>query len=314
VLADNKLNDLIFFDEYLLPHQILKLYHTTLIHNPSIVLASSKSVYVPYHPGPYSLKFVLSGHEKYFLGKRSYRVTHENFLLLNAGSEYATLIDSSHPSEILTLNFPSSFFNKIISGDPFYSDYNHSEDRGDLFTERLYTYTPTWNTLVKKLITDVHSKSNLHALSLQESMYDLGTQMLYTNRENYREALAIPLKKQSSRTEIYRRLYYIRDYIYSNFNQPIQLNTLCKVGMLSEFYMIKCYKHLFGVTPLEDLIRYRMQIAHQMITESHHTITEITHSVGYSGLTSFSKLYKKYFHYSPTAHRELYSKSISKNN
>ncbi|MGZ3846693.1 MAG: helix-turn-helix transcriptional regulator, partial [Flavisolibacter sp.] len=79
---------------------------------------------------------------------------------------------------------------------------------------------------------------------------------------------------------------------------------LSGVCFMNETYLLRCFKNFFGITPRQYLIKKRMEAASQMLQSRRNLlITEICFNVGYDDLSSFSKLFKKYFRLSPEAYR-----------
>lgn len=299
----------IYIDTYFEPSQILHLYNKELQNHTAIINAVSKSSHVPNHWGPTSLKFSLRGEEKYTMARRQYAVSHEHFLVLNEGSEYATTIDSPEDVHIFTINFSKEFSFNAYS-QPSISNFFIDEDLADEkkqpeFIERLFPFECSWRAEILDIKELVESRFGSAALELDEKLNLLFAKMAQAHKGCLQETSSLLLKKKSTRLELYRRLCFVKDYIHSNFKNEFSLKELSQVGLLSEFYLIRHFKQLFSLTPFEYLIQLRMQKAHSLIACTDLPVHTVCSMVGYNDHSSFSKLFKKHFHYPPAKLRLL---------
>lgn len=299
----------IYIDTFFETSQILNLYRNHLQNHTAIINAVSRSSFVPSHWGPTSLKFSLAGEEKYTLDKRQYAVNLDHFLILNEGSEYATTIDSDEDVHIFTINFSRDFSFKAFRqpgiSNIFLDELNTEETYQPEFVEKLFPFEIAWRSEILEIKELVESRFETDSLELDEKLNLLFGKMAHAHDACMHETLSLSLKKKSTRLELYRRLYFVKDYIHSNFKNEFTLRDLSQVGLLSEFYLIRHFKQLFSLTPFEYLIQLRMQKAHALMTCTDLPVQVVCNMVGYNDHSSFSKLFKKHFHYPPAKLRLL---------
>jgi AraC family transcriptional regulator len=89
---------------------------------------------------------------------------------------------------------------------------------------------------------------------------------------------------------------YILDNLASNLTIPIIANN---VGT-NQCYLKKGFKEVYEQTIFEFIQENRMVKARHLLQMANPNITEISYSVGYASLSSFSQSYKNYFGISPT--------------
>ncbi len=70
--------------------------------------------------------------------------------------------------------------------------------------------------------------------------------------------------------------------------------------IVSEVYLRKLFAKYRGVSPSRYILNIRMNKAHSYLSDGYH-VGETAEMVGYSDIYQFSRVYKKYFGYSPTA-------------
>ncbi|MBP6794087.1 MAG: helix-turn-helix transcriptional regulator [Saprospiraceae bacterium] len=299
----------IYIDTYFESGQILNLYNNHLQNHTAIINAASRSSFVPSHWGPTSLKFSLSGEEKYTLDRRQYAVNLDHFLILNEGSEYATTIDSNDDVHIFTINFSKEFsinaFRQPEISRIFLDELKTEENNQPEFVEKLFPFENSWKSEILDIKELVESRLGSASLELDEKLNLLFGKMAHAHNDCLNEISHLSLKKKSTRIELYRRLCFVKDYIHSNFKKELTLKELSHVGLLSEFYLIRHYKQLFSLTPFEYLIQLRMQKAHALIACTDLPVQTVCNMVGYNDHSSFSKLFKKHFHLPPAKLRLL---------
>jgi len=74
---------------------------------------------------------------------------------------------------------------------------------------------------------------------------------------------------------------------------------------LSEPHFFRCFKHEFGVTPVEFILELRIRAARTMLQTTDESIKEISFSCGFNNLNFFLKMFKRYTGLTPTQYRNL---------
>lgn len=95
------------------------------------------------------------------------------------------------------------------------------------------------------------------------------------------------------------------EYIAKNYQENINLYTLCNLCNLSISHFIRGFKTYIGCTPHEYLLSYRLRQAKQLLITSSHTIEEIADKCGFNSASHFARAFRKLEHISPTQFRKL---------
>lgn len=93
------------------------------------------------------------------------------------------------------------------------------------------------------------------------------------------------------------------DYIEVNFCYHISVNSLADYIGINRKYLCTIFKTILGQTPIEYIIKTRMEKACHFLTNNDLSIAEISTSVGYSDQFVFSKQFKKTIGQSPSYYR-----------
>lgn len=97
----------------------------------------------------------------------------------------------------------------------------------------------------------------------------------------------------------------IVSYINQNYMEDISLENISKNMYLSPVYISKVFKDETGESPINYLIKTRLDRAKDLLEQGNMTIKEIAKSVGYNDAYHFSKLFKKYYGYPPSKHKAM---------
>ncbi len=95
----------------------------------------------------------------------------------------------------------------------------------------------------------------------------------------------------------------VRKRLHSEMGQTILLGALAREVGFTSAHLIRLFRHDFGCTPMEYLIRLRMEHAHLLLTETDHPIGEIAARCGYSNFAFFSSTFKARYGDTPREYR-----------
>lgn len=124
-----------------------------------------------------------------------------------------------------------------------------------------------------------------------------------------REVLEQKEKQQKGMSfETYNKSYAVKKiitYLNENYAQKISLDQIAHNMYLSPVYISKIFKDETGETPINYLIKIRLEKARQILEEeSDSSIKSIANQVGYEDVYHFSKLFKKYYGVSPLFYKK----------
>ena len=269
-----------------------------------IVHASSKWAEYPAHGGVLSVKCAFQGVENYQIGRHSYSVSDKNYLIVNKDTVRSSIINSPTLVNSFTVSFAprleSEMLTSMIGGEAKNLDNSDSASGQSFgFAERLYEFKNDY--LVSPAIH--YLRDQLHTMPPEEikEFVIKVLEGLFLTQENVRKEIdTLRFKKLSTRKEIYKRLYRSRDFIWSNFKDNLTLEDIAEVASMNTFYFLREYKKLFHITPHKFLQRLRMEEARNLILKNKLSVNEACQEVGFSDVSSFSKLFKRMFKVNPS--------------
>lgn len=99
---------------------------------------------------------------------------------------------------------------------------------------------------------------------------------------------------------------YVRkaiDYIKMNYYNKISITELAKLIGIDRIYLSSLFKEVVQVSPQLYLLQYRMDKACDLLNNPQLSVSDISHSVGYTDPLLFSKMFKKIKGVSPSHYR-----------
>ncbi|THF76707.1 AraC family transcriptional regulator [Cohnella fermenti] len=88
-------------------------------------------------------------------------------------------------------------------------------------------------------------------------------------------------------------------YMEENYHTEIDLSVLANLTHMNAYHFIHVFKSETGLTPIQYLIRYRMEVAKHYLTTTELTMAEIADKIGYRSETYFQNLFKRTIGVSP---------------
>lgn len=101
----------------------------------------------------------------------------------------------------------------------------------------------------------------------------------------------------------------VAQYIHMHYAESITLETLSKVGCLDRSYLVRSFKKRYNRTPIDYLIKVRLNNARDLLLDTDLSIAEIAESCGYNNESFFISQYKNKFGKTPAQHRKSVEKT-----
>jgi AraC-like DNA-binding protein len=95
----------------------------------------------------------------------------------------------------------------------------------------------------------------------------------------------------------------VKRYIHENYTMELSLKHLAGLVFVSPFHLCRIYKQETGMTPIQYIIHYRIEVSKQHLSSSDETIGTIAKKVGYDSETYFQNIFKKITGLTPGQYR-----------
>lgn len=101
------------------------------------------------------------------------------------------------------------------------------------------------------------------------------------------------------------RILPVLDYIDENYEEKIYTDDLSAVLNLNNEYFCRLFKRIMHSTVTEYLNYVRVSKAERMLSDSDKTISEVSLDSGFSSVSYFNRIFKKYKNCSPSVYKRI---------
>ena len=112
--------------------------------------------------------------------------------------------------------------------------------------------------------------------------------------------------EQHSSTFNYDPISKIIAYINKNYHNNISIASLCKLGSMSKSSLMRNFKNATGISPLQYLLRLRLNEAALLLCSTEKSLCEIAATVGFSDINYCGRQFKRILGLSPVLYRKKY--------
>lgn len=116
--------------------------------------------------------------------------------------------------------------------------------------------------------------------------------------------------KNSAHNKNYHEIIIAQNFLRTNFNRNISLEDLAELTGINKFYLIRVFKQQVGMSPIDFLIRVRMEEAQRLLIESNMAVSDISLVVGFQSPSHFSKTFREMNNCTPSQYRRQAYQSL----
>jgi AraC-like DNA-binding protein len=267
--------DYLDLDRWIMPLRFIDHYEL-------IFIQSGKGCHVvndkrcAYQPGDI---FFLGAHDQY------------SFLMKQHTSFYRLSFSSLYVSSLLTTNDqPWAHFNKPSSS------YLGSIATGTTDQDNL-------RALVAMLLSEKHTCRHLTDNPIVESLMKIILSLVDRFLCQH-EALVSP--RQSFSSTLTRQII---GYISQHIGEPdrLRMDTLADVFNYSPGHLSALFKRQAGDSIQQFIIRHKLKLVATKLRQTPLTVSQIADEYGFSDVCHLNKLFKRYYHHTPTTYRQTLS-------
>lgn len=92
----------------------------------------------------------------------------------------------------------------------------------------------------------------------------------------------------------------LKEYIEENYYYDLYLDELSLDIGISKFHLVRSFKKVYEISPIDFLIKTRLDIAKDILLKENKKVTEVAYEVGFKSYNHFTKSFKKHFNQSPS--------------
>ncbi|MDF2537633.1 MAG: hypothetical protein K0S76_654 [Herbinix sp.] len=273
--------------------------------NPTVYFVSKHKMT---HEGVYhehdfaELAYILSGKGKYLVNGQEFEVGAGDLVICNPGVKHVHIV--TNPKEP-TIEFFAGF-----------TDFHFRNMAPNSIELKNGSYVLHTSSELKQEIS-----KQCYAMIAERESNKLGRYFMF--KSHLMQMLLLVMREiadvdcsiqKGCNFETYNKNYAVNriiNYLNENYEQKISLEQIAHNMYLSPVYISKIFKEETGESPINYLIKIRLEKAKEiLLNESSGSIKSIANLVGYDDVYHFSKLFKKYYGISPLYYKK---KAMCKN-
>jgi len=231
----------------------------------------------------------------------NYTLNSKEAIYINSSSLHATTF-LSDDAEYISINFPSKLL-KYFPGSKIEQLYVIPYTTNLHYPPIKLTPAIDWQNKCLNhinLIIDLANSQKDYGweYKIAINIFNLWFEMI-SNTQNLSKTYSDTFLKNQTRMQL------MLSYIYSNYNKPISLIDISNSAHISNSECLRCFNKMIGTTPIEYLIKYRINKSIDLLTTTNLSIYDISNLIGFKNVNHFIQSFKKRENITPAKYRKF---------
>lgn len=256
-----------------------------------------------------TVRYVISGHEQYYLNGETVRVDCGKFLLVNKSQPHnAYMPYTSERASGFCVGIHNSMLNDVyhnnIVSDISLLDNPFTTTKKEFdFYDGIYEPSDTVNRYLSSLESKLNVVTGVVAVAQDELFFNIAERLLISQTLIRKKVSSIKASKHSTRQELYKRIAKAKRILDEENGNELPVAKIAAMVALSEFHFYRTFKQIHNVTPHQYRIKRRLQSAREKLYSTNIPVTQVSLESGFADVQSFSKAFRKEFSVSPLCFR-----------
>lgn len=232
--------------------------------------------------------YVVGGSGKFNIEGKLLPVTTDDMVIVNPNVEHTEVSYNQRPLEYIVLG---------VEG----LEYSAGEDADERwFMTNMQNAREALLHALREMLREIEYKAVGYELICQDLLEVLilrlmrhaGLQFLPTKTEHRK-----PGRKPS------KECAAVRHYIDNHFKENINLDMLSELVHVNKYYMVHSFTKEYGISPINYLISRRIEESKYLLSDTDHSLSQISHMLGFSSPSYFSQSFRRLEGMSPMEFR-----------
>ena len=232
--------------------------------------------------------YVVGGSGKFNIEGKLLPVTTDDMVIVNPNVEHTEVSYNKRPLEYIVLG---------VEG----LEYSAGEDADERwFMTNMQNAREALLHALREMLREIENKAVGYELICQDLLEVLilrlmrhaGLQFLPTKTEHRK-----PGRKPS------KECAAVRHYIDNHFKENINLDMLSELVHVNKYYMVHSFTKEYGISPINYLISRRIEESKYLLSDTDHSLSQISHMLGFSSPSYFSQSFRRLEGMSPMEFR-----------
>jgi len=248
----------------------------------------------------FEMVYIKKGNAVFEISGKPANIGPNDIIIIKPNQLHKLIVKSESGCEFIVLSF--KFTNQINSefSEASLEDFLNfvsSRASGDFITLKVSQKNEIINILNKILIEIENEEIGseflkyLHVLEL----FVLISRALKMEWENSIKAKSPKLKEL---------IHISVNFINNNFERDISVGDIAKYIFLSPSYFTRAFKEEVGISPINYLLKVRIDRAKELLAGTVNKVSDIALNVGFSNQQRFNEIFKKYSKITPLQYRK----------
>lgn len=229
------------------------------------------------------LFYVVSGMGQFKVEDQLFPVSTDDLVLISPNVEHTELSRDHHPLEYVVLGIGGLELVPAPEQDSRYCVMPFQGQRDDVLP------------LLYILLREAEKKDAGYELICQNILESLAVRM----------GRRIEFSSSPGGHYANKECALVRRYIDNHFKENITLSQLSELVHINKYYLVHTFSREYGVSPISYLISRRLQESKYLLSRTNHSLSQISHMLGFSSPSYFSQSFRRVEKMSPLEYRKL---------
>lgn len=223
---------------------------------------------------------VLNGEGGFVVDNQEYSIKKNDVIIVNPYVEHTETSSTTLPLWYVVIGINNIKFEK---------------DGNEYFIYR--DFSTELSSLLRLSINELNTQDWGHEAALNR-LAELIIIMIYRN-EKFQ--LLPVFNKSVSKDSV-----MIKDFLDNNFKMPLTLEIIAEKVHLDKYYIIHTFKQNFDTTPMNYLMKKKIENAQSLLENTDYQVSEIAEINGFTSQSYFNQAFRKALGVSPLQYRKKY--------
>ncbi|MBQ4526934.1 MAG: helix-turn-helix transcriptional regulator [Clostridia bacterium] len=241
---------------------------------------------------------IYEGHTEFYVNDKEYRVERDDIIFVNSRVPHYTVIHKD--SRAFFVQFDVNINSEPGDGRVYMSKYlsrfiNQGNTEAVVFKAGS-EINQKLSDCLDKILDENISRQTSYDIFIKSYIYNI-IGILY--RENI-----IKSPEASLDTQIIKIMPAL-EYIDTHYSEQLTLQELSKLMNINEYYFCRLFKKMVNTPFVQYLNFVRVCKAEKMLLSTDKSISEISYETGFSSISYFNRIFKKYKFCTPSTYRKI---------
>lgn len=228
--------------------------------------------------------YVVGGKGQFKIEELIRGVEVDDMVIVNPNVEHTEVSLNASPLEYIVMGVEGLEFSAGEDGDDRYCVVNFRNGREDVLHS------------LRSLLGEIENKAAGYDIICQDLLEVLLVRLM--RRTDFSLTPAPPRKRSTKECATVRR------YIDGHFKENITLDMLAELSHVNKYYMVHSFSREYGISPINYLISRRIEESKYLLSDTDHSLSQISHMLGFSSPSYFSQSFRKLEGISPMEYRK----------